>query len=171
MPFQTPPNFVAGAVLTEAQLDILSENETFLANPPKCRVFHSAAISTTNGTDKVLTFDSERFDTDTMHSAVTNPSRITFTTAGTYLIGANIEVAANTAGFRNLKLRLNGTTSIGELLVPPASASSRLSVSTLYAFAATDFVEVVVHQTSGVALDVLATAAFSPEFFAVWVSL
>jgi hypothetical protein len=171
--YSAPPNFTTGAIVTEAQLDTLSNDITFLANPPKARVYNSANISIPDVTDTALTFNSERFDTDTMHSTVSNTGRITFTTAGTYLVGATVEFAANATGRRHLHLRVNGSTYIAGERAPSATAADTalLSVATLYAFSAADYVEVVVYQNSTAALNVTAAGNRSPEFWAIWQSL
>ena len=169
MAYTAPPNFVAGAVLTEAQLDILSDDITFLANPPKCRVYMSAALSVANTTNTAVTFNSERFDTDTMHSTSANTDRITFTTAGTYLVGANLGWAASTAGSRYVDFLVNGATQIpGEAVeaYDEAGFGTMQAPSTLYAFTAGQYVTLRVRQNSGGALN-LDTC----EFWAVWVSL
>lgn len=173
MAYSTPPNFATGAILTEAQLDILSNDIAFLANPPKCRVYNSAAISVTNNVETALTFNSERFDTDTMHSTAVNTGRITFTTAGTYLVGGSIRWAdtASTAAQR-LAIRVGGATKIAETLNNHANnGGSPITVTTLYAFSAGDYVELVAYQNTAGALNVTATGNQSPEFWAVWVSL
>jgi hypothetical protein len=170
--YSTPPNFAAGAILTEANLDTLSDDIAFLANPPKCRVFNSANISIPNTTATALTFNSERFDTDTMHSTSVNTGRITFTTAGTYLVGGGISFASNATNSRQLDIRLNGATVIASDVIGANPADvTRLTVSTLYAFSATDYIEIVAYQSSGVALNALASANFSPEAWAIWQSL
>lgn len=172
MPFTTPPNFVTGQVVTEAELDNLSNNLTFLANPPTCRVFNSAAISIPNGASTVLTFNSEHFDTDTMHSTATDPSRITITTAGRYMFDGNVSFAANATGTRGILFRVNGTTTIKSMFVLAASTGTDLSLSGgPFALAAGAYVEMLVFQNSGAALNVEAVGSYSPEFAALWVSL
>ena len=169
MAYQAPPNFAAGAVLTEAQLDTLSDDISFLANKPRVRVYNSAAISIPHDTATALTFNSERFDTDTMHSTAVNTGRITFTTAGTYLVGATLQFADNATGNRQVAIRLNGSTLLDVRTFPAYSTGggSMLGTATLYAFSAGDYVEVRVYQNSGAALDVVASGNHSPEFWAI----
>lgn len=173
MSYTTPPNFAAGAVLTEAQLDILSDDISFLANPPSCRVYNNAAFSVPDATDTPVTFNSERRDTDTNHSTVTNTSRITFTTAGLYLVGGHGIYAANATGTRKLFIRLGGTTPLATSEANNSGGSNTvaLTVSTLYAFTAGQYVELVGFQNSGGALNLTAVSNSSPEFWAVFVSL
>ena len=168
MAYSAPPNFVAGAVLTEAQLDILSDDIVFLANPPKVRAYNSAAISITNATSTALTSNSERFDTDTMHSTATNTGRITFTTAGTYAIVGHASWASAAGNLRELTVRAGGATQIAAQRAAPIGAGfgSELSIATQYDFTAGQYVELMAYQDSGAAINV-ATCAFA----AVWVSL
>lgn len=173
IPYSAPPNFAAGNILTEAQLDTLSDDIAFLANPPKCRVYNSAAISVTNSVETALTFNSERFDTDTLHSTSVDTGRITFTTAGTYLVGGSIrwEDSASTVAQR-LAIRLGGATKLAETLNNHANnGGSPLSIATLYAFSAGDYIELVAYQNTTGALNVTATGNQSPEFWAIWQSL
>lgn len=132
---------------------------------PRARVYNSAALSIPNGLVTALTFNSERYDTDNIHSTSSNTSRLTATTAGTYLIIANVSFASNTTGERVCRIRLNGTTTIGNVAAAPVTGDSTTqSVSTQYALAAGDYVEVEAFQTSGGALNVEANANYSPEF-------
>ena len=168
MAYSAPPNFTTGQIVTEANLDTLSDDITFLAGPPRCRVYNSANISVNDTTDTALTFNSERYDTDTMHSTAVNTGRITFTTAGTYAVGANVSFAADADGYRTVAIRLGGSTVIAAADVPTVGAGgvTRVAVATEYAFSATNYVEVVVWHNAGAALNVVAAGNYSPEFWA-----
>ena len=129
------------------------------------RAYHDAAQSIANNTDTVLAFNQERFDTDTIHDTVTNNSRLTATTAGVYIITCSASWASNATGFRHIIIRLNGATYIGIALWDTSqNDSTRMEVSTVYKLAATDYVEIMVRQTSGAALNILSAANYSPEF-------
>lgn len=137
---------------------------------PAVRVFHNAAQSITSATPTNLAFNSERIDqasnaADTMHDTVTNNSRLTCRYAGVYIIIANIEWAASTAGTRILTIRLNATTNIGSTQVQsPTSAIFQQVTPTMWPLAVNDFVTAEVTQNSGGALNVNATGNISPEF-------
>ena len=133
------------------------------------RVFNSAAISAANGAFTVLTFDSERFDTDNIHDLASNTSRLTVKTAGKYRIYGNVEFASAAGGaFRLVGILLNGATSIAEggsngaTIV--AGPNVRSTVCTTYDLALNDYVELRVFQDSGGALNVNASGNYSPEF-------
>lgn len=142
-------------------------------NPPACRVYNNANISiTTSGVAQALTFNSERYDTDSMHSTSADTGRITFNTAGLYHVFATIEFASNATGYRQAYLRVNGTTVIAASSCPAAtSLGTELMLSCVWKFAAADYVEVFVAQLSGGALNVAGASAFSPEFGATWVGV
>lgn len=132
-----------------------------------CRVYNSANISIANNTSASPTFDSERYDSDDMHSLVTNPGRITFTRAGKHLVIAHMQFASNATGIRQTIIRLNGTTNLAAVTTNAVNGGATdLNVSTVYDFAINDFVDVVVYQNSGGALNISAAANYSPEFSA-----
>ncbi len=166
MAWATPPNFTTGQIVTESELDILANDLAFLGGPPRARVYNSADIPIANATSVPLTFNSERYDTDTLHSTATNTGRITITTAGTYSGGANVGFASNAAGYRGVGVRLNGTTFLAYSRVPAVSGTATyICVTFDYQFAAGNYIEVVVEQTSGGVLDAVAIGNFTPEFW------
>ena len=129
------------------------------------RVFNSANISITNNSESTTTFDSERFDTDSIHSTVSNTGRLTATTAGRYQITGQIEWADGTTGRRQISIRLNGTTYISINESPAAGAGTPSQVvTTLWNMATNDYVELRVFQNSGGALNVVNSGSYTPEF-------
>jgi hypothetical protein len=173
--YVAPITWSTGTDITAARLNQdVRDNPSFLANPPCCRVFNNANINhTSSGSVQYLTFNSERFDTNTMHSTSVSTGRITFTTAGKYMVGGTIEFAANATGQRMLAIRLNGTTLIhvGPQVDAAASGGTVVSGTTFYQFAAADYVELGGYQTSGGTLAMDALSNYAPEFWATWVSL
>lgn len=132
-----------------------------------CRVYNSGNESISNGANVALTFDSERFDTDTIHDTGSNTSRLTCKTAGKYAITGHAEFAASTAGnARYLSIRLNGATFIGAQGSPPIAGGNSvlLTVTGMYDLAVNDYVELIAYQDTGGSLNVLATGNRSPEF-------
>ena len=141
-------------------------------SPPSARAYHNAAQSIANATNVALAFNSERFDTDTIHDTATNNSRLTCKTAGKYLVNANVSFAANATGFRQLTIVLNGVTEIAALWLPNQGAglATTVVVSTLYDLAVNDYIQAFAYQTSGGALDVSVVGNYSPEFSMVKVA-
>lgn len=134
-----------------------------------CRVFHNANQSIANASNVALAFNSERYDTDGMHDPATNNSRITIPIAGKYVISALVTFASNGTGLRYVFIRKNGTTTIGGAMglpVTEAGVDFDLPVSVIDSFVKGDYVEVVVQQRSGAALNVETHPQYSPEFAA-----
>lgn len=162
-----------GGTIDETMTDAWSSNLYHLGGTVGhigCRVANSAALSIANTSDTPLTFDTEQWDHDpngAIHDPSSNSGRLTCRTAGWYLIGACISFAANGTGFRQVALRLNGTTAIAivnQLSVGPGD-DTRLTVNTVYQMAANDYFEVLVYQTSGGALDIQPGGNFTPYFW------
>lgn len=155
----TNANIASGAAIAHSKL----------AGFIGCRVYNSADLSANTATDTAMTFNSERFDTDTMHSTSTNTGRITFTTAGYYMCGGQVNWENNATGYRRLRIRLNGATvlaSVHALNIGGADALDQIVV-TGYQFSASDYIELMGYQNSGATLTIDAQGNFSPEFWAL----
>lgn len=128
-------------------------------------VYNSIAIAIANATVTALTFDSERYDTDTQHDTAVNASRLTCVYAGVYTISGTIRWASNATGVRAAQIRLNGGAFIGSVAGPATSGDvTDQSVGALYSLAAGDYVELCAYQTSGGSLNVSAFSSASPQF-------
>lgn len=140
-------------------------------DPPACRVY-GVAQGFTSGAGANLVFASERYDTDNMHSTVTNTDRLTCNTAGVYRITACAAWAANGAGERALNLIGNNTVLIAAVNQAPVGGGPRTAqvITTEYKLAVGDFVTVQAYQSSGGILNVDALGNYSPEFSASWVA-
>ena len=129
------------------------------------RVFNSGNISIPNSSNTALTFNSERWDDNGLHSTVSNTSRLTAIVEGRYLICAQTTWAASSSGNRNLSFQINGSGFPGLIANKPLSAGkSHYILCILTNLAADDYVEVIVFQDSGGALNVTVEANRSPEF-------
>lgn len=130
-------------------------------------VYNNAAQTIANGTSTVVTFNSESYDTDGFHSTVTNTGRLTIPTGkgGKYLIGGQIFYSANATGKRNINVRKNGSGGFYGTVVPTAaSGGTVLETTVLVDLAATDYVELMVEQSSGGNLDV-GDVTFGSNYF------
>jgi len=154
-----------------ASTAITAAGHNAVTDPPRCRVYNSANISLTSGVVTALTFNTETSDTG-MHSTSVNTSRITVPSdgAGWYSIGGTVRFAANTTGYREIKVTLNGTTDIAVMRVPNSGATddARVTIHTEYPLAVGDYVELNATQNSGGALNALGGFAYSPMFYAKW---
>lgn len=173
--FTTPATAVAGTVLTAAWLNTyVRDNVAWIAtDSPSCRAYNSANISiTTSAVAQAVTLNSERFDNAAMHSTVTNTSRMTIPTdgGGKYLMGSGAQFASSAAGtYRYSYFQINATTIVGGgISTPSAGYNPLVTLATVYSMAAADYAEMWVQQDSGGALNLLASSAYSPEFWVFW---
>lgn len=132
---------------------------------PAARVYHDASQSIANNTETVLAFNSERFDTDTMHNNSTNNSRLTCKTAGKYIITAGIDWQEVVGGDRQVIIRLNGTTILAADRRPASSGGKcNQTITTVYDLAVNDYIEIIARHTQGDSLSVISGSNYSPEF-------
>lgn len=130
----------AGGLVDAADLSLI-------ANPPRCSVYMTTAAAIATGTPTALTWDTEEYDTDGMHSTTTNTSRITCVTPGLYLLTSNIEWSAFNAGYIRLQFRINGVTYTAANVAPFITATGQLAIATQYQLVAGDYVEVIATQS------------------------
>jgi hypothetical protein len=129
------------------------------------RVYNSVDISIPSGVNTYLTFNSERYDTDTIHSLISNTGRLTCHHAGIYLIIGQVNFDTGGASRKLLFIRLNGTTFIGiNEHCDTAVGYIAPNVTSIYQLALTDYVELGVMQNTGVAKNVQVNLQRSPEF-------
>lgn len=79
-----------------------------------CAIRNSSFQNFTIDVLNVLTFNTEIEDTDDMVNLGANSTRITFKTAGVYIVGFNAAVFGTSEGDWDLSIRLNGTLRIVE---------------------------------------------------------
>lgn len=120
---------------------------------PYCRATTSGAQSLTSGVITVLTFGTESNDNDSMHSVVTNTSRITASRPGIYMLSGYIAFASNSTGERYADILLNSGGTITTQR-QPATTTSEMNISTVYPLNKGDYVELRALQSSGGALNV-----------------
>ena len=150
------------------------EISAYVINPPsqyECILAHSVAQSIPNTTITALTFDTEVSDIGNMHNPA-NPTRITCPVAGVYAVMFNCAVQVNATGVRTAFVRANGVSSDRRGIANDYGAGTwdtTLAGSFVARLAAGAYLEVLVQQTSGIALNVLGnnTAGFINQFSAV----
>lgn len=144
------------------------------------RVYNNANISVANAAWTALTFNTERFDlydgaASTFHSTVSNTGRITIPASlgGYYIIGGHVEFATNTTGQRGIRIihSVGATELAGEQTQAIGVNPNAVSVVTGFALNAAEYVTLEVYQSSGAALNALASANYSPEFWAIRVAV
>lgn len=141
-----------------------------------CRVDRGTSnLAIAHNTDVTIAFTEEAFDTDGMHSTVTNNSRITIQTAGVYVVGfSGTMIAGSDYTFILATVQLNGGTPIARQQIPGTSASvpQRISMSTVYQFVVGDYIEVLLLQRNGAstARTLEGLNEVSPVFYAARIS-
>lgn len=127
------------------------------------------------GVATFLAFDTEDFDSNTIHDNISNNSRLTCVTPGMYVITAAVRWAVDGTGtYRTMMLRLNGTTILAQDLRPPtASVKTRSTLTTTWQLFYGDFIELgVAHDaTAAVSIEADATDKASPVLSMVRLAL
>ena len=141
-----------------------------ILNTPAVHVFDSGATAITTGTRTNLTFNSERYDQDGMHSTSTNTGRLTCIVAGKYRIASNSTfqtLNGGSATFAIAFIQLNGSNDIAVTVVAfvdNGAVGTAVSVSVTYDLVVGDYVEVAVQHDYGADRNILSTADYTPEF-------
>ena len=171
--YTSPPTLAraAGQTLPYANYeDLLSDMQHVAGTTGHigARVYNSSSFSVNNATGTVLTFNSERYDTDpngNIHSTSVDTGRLTIQTTGKYLVFFTGEYAADPDGYREFAFRLDGITFIAAMRVPAlASGVTRIAFGTVYDLNASSYLEVLAEHTAGAALNVVAGGNYSLEF-------
>lgn len=159
---------IAAGQVTTVNIADASVTPAKLGAQSSARAYDSVGYNINNTTTTVLpTFNSERWDTGSIHSTVTNTGRLTPPLDGLYLLTAHVSWAANATGFRQVGFLVNGSATVGNtrtMAVTTASEPTVQSVATLYRLSASDYAEVVVYQNSGGSLGITVASNYSPEF-------
>jgi hypothetical protein len=175
MAYSSPATVVTATTITSTWGNSVKTAVDYLANPPACRVYHNAAQSLADNTATIIAFNSERYDTASMHDTVTNNSRITIPAAGLYLVTFTGDMANdNDYLYIETLFVLNGATFIaGSTIGASTVAFPKPFLSTVYKFAVNDYVQVRILQdnTSGNANNLSSGGNYSPEFSATWIGL
>jgi len=125
---------------------------------------------TTSGTLYAIPFTHELRDDASYHNTSSNTSRITIPEAGWYLINGGLAYEANAIGVRDILFRVDGSSYIANQRMQACTDTNRgtdLSLTSLYYFTASQYVELIGRQYSGGALNVLANTYNSPVFAAI----
>lgn len=131
------------------------------------RVYEAFLQTIPDSAFTVITFSSESYDTDNIHSLVANTGRLTCQTDGKYAIIGVVAFVHNINGLRALELYLNGVTRIdyeGNRLGNTWQDIAVLRVSTQYHFVVGDYVELRVWQNRGGNLNTYPDGIWSPHF-------
>ena len=170
MAYVAPPTKTDGDGFSAAEFNQnVRDNVEFLYEPPRCLLNHNLNQTIANNTITALLFNQEIADNDSMHSLLSNTSRITVNTAGVYALTAAVQFDGNTTGVRTVSIVMNGSdTLVTQDAENLGTNSIKLNVATLYYLDVNDYVEVRVRQDSGGNLD-SETGAGLPNFRVAWI--
>jgi hypothetical protein len=128
------------------------------------RIYNSTAITISHNTSTVVTFDSERWDTDNIHSG-SSTGQLWCNTPGSYLIFGSFAWETDTVSFSQIGIRLNGSTFIAVNRMPNHGGIGPIwEISTVYKLSVGDYIEAIAFQTTTADLDILASANYGCEF-------
>lgn len=162
-------NLIEGSNVTLTVTDDAANNEvdvTIAASASSvsavgARAYRSSNTSIANATVASIAFNAEDWDTDSMHSTVSNTSRLTVPAGkgGKWLVVGSIAFATNGTGIRMPRIHVNG--SAGYRTTPtfnPVGGGFQTiaQVSDIVDVAAGDYFELYGYQTSGGSLNILA---------------
>lgn len=168
--YNTFTNVSAGSVLTASDYNDLLENTLNYRVPPMCSVYRNAALSHTNsGNFVAIAWDTEHFtQTDSgMWSSGTNPSRITLTTAGVYIVTGHTQPSTSATGIRTLAIYKDGAVDAYGDSTDANATANYCNVSALIRSTGTTYVELFQYQNSGGTINYTVGAA-TMRFSAVW---
>jgi hypothetical protein len=153
----------AGGTLTAALWNSqVRDAENFFLAVPHVVLTQSVAQTVATATFAAITWDVEVRDNDSMHSTVTNTSRMTCVTAGWYEVSGAVGWTGSAVGNRLSRWAVNGTAVTGT----EVSAAGTLATGVAFAAMTTglflnvgDYVELFGWQSSGGNLNTNVTGA------------
>jgi hypothetical protein len=121
----------------------------------------AATTSIANNTNTTVLFDTEEFDTDAYHSTSTNTGRITIPAgkAGKYAINSSFFIQEAANGGRVLNIYKNGSVYARSQMPPDSVSQIAVTLNLVMDLAVSDYIEVVVFQNSGGALNLYGGSA------------
>jgi len=153
----------AGVGANPTEIDVPSGGYTEGA-----KVYNNAAQALGTGTDATINFNTELWDTDSIHDNVTNNSRLTCKTAGKYLIVASLAYVYDNIGLRVIQIRKNNITNIASYHIPTITVlnwQTTLYLAVIADMSVNDYVELKGYQDCGHDLNTKVSAYQFPTFY------
>ena len=145
-----------GAPTPTERLSIDSSGVVSMPAQPFARVTLSTTQSIPDSTMAAVSFDTETRDVGSMHDNVTNPTRITIVSDGTYSISGSIRWPLNATGYRYLQITKNGANVAVDSRNAVSGNVTVQAISTTVYLVAGQYIEMSGYQTSGTSLAVVA---------------
>lgn len=177
MAYTTPSTWVAGAVLTAAQLNTqLRDNIRFLHGVPTCRLRRDAAQALASGSWDTVQWDTEDWDNNTIWSS-TNNDQLFVRTAGKYNAIFVMGFATSTGGTVRAAALVKNSTALALnddawTFSHPADkvfGVNNLTVSGMFSMTTSDYLTGQFFQDAG-AINSSTTVAEQPRIAIFWVS-
>jgi hypothetical protein len=136
---------------------------------PRARALCANGQSIGTRTPTPVAFDSEAWDTDGLHDAARNPTRLTARTAGLYVITAGLAWQSNPMGWRAAVLRLDGTVNAAwDQRLAVNGAETIQAITAQHLLAVGGYVELVVEQSSGRSLTIGGRSQVETNLSLAW---
>jgi len=133
-----------------------------------CRLGNSNPQDIVTATSTAITFNTEIWDTDTMHDVGSNTERVTIKTAGIYILTANVEWESGKTGYRQVQfVHHRGETSlqIAQIRDDASTAvAQKQCITTIYDLEVDDYITLTVRQTQGINREIENVTGRSPIF-------
>jgi len=124
---------------------------------PYARATKAASQSIPHNTSTSISFEGEEADNDNIHDTITNTTRLTCKTAGTYMISAALTFAANNDFGRGVSIIKNGVSTVAanrQRAITQALNVMQVNAAGIIELAVGDYIEATAYQDTGAALDV-----------------
>lgn len=137
---------------------------------PGVRARNSGGTNISDSTLTPLTFDTNDYDNDSMHSTSTNTSRLVAPIDGVYEVTGDVIWHPNATGTRVLYITKNGSTDVAYTEVPVNSSGTDTGqqATTQVNLGAGDYVQLRAYQNSGSTIIISGLSDISPIFAMHW---
>lgn len=147
----------AGNLIQTASIGDAQVTKAKTESRSRAKAYHASAQSINNNTFTTLAFDSEEYDSASLHDTSTNNSRLTVPSGGdtgTWMLIAQVGWASGSTGTRRVQILKNGNAIADALQINAAGVTIQSVVAIVNAPSVGDYFEVSVHHTQGAALNV-----------------
>lgn len=177
MAYANPSTFVAGNVLTAAQQNVLANNDRFFHGVPSAKAYRAAQQVIPTGVWTAVTFDTERWDNDTIWSS-TADERFKIRTSGKYSCHFVAGIAGSTVGTqRGVQIQVDSTANTATKeaartlqIADLEGGAPSLAVADVFNLTSTQFVSFLIFQDSGGNLATSTALSVQPKASILWMS-
>lgn len=129
-----------------------------IAEFDKVRVENSGSESLSNNSETNITWDTETFDTNNLHSTSANTDRLTAAITGKYLCDLTVFFAANGTGIRDISIvKSDGVIVATCTAQPNGSSDLKMGCMGVISLTAGDYVVAKAYQNSGGSLNIVTS--------------